>query len=205
MDDERNLEQDRAAWDAEAPTFDEAADHGLRDAAVRQAWADLLRSLLTPVASDALDIGCGTGSLSLLLAAQGWRVTGVDLSPAMLAQAEEKAAAAGYSIPFRVMDAAFPDLPPQSTNVIVCRHLLWMLPEPTQVLERWLRLLRPGGRLVLIEGFWHTGAGLPLQTLLALLPDGLTDVSAHSLSANTALWGGDVSDERYAVTADQPL
>jgi ubiquinone/menaquinone biosynthesis C-methylase UbiE len=204
MTDERNLEPDRAAWDAEAGTFDEAADHGLRDATVRQAWADVLCALLPPVAADALDIGCGTGSLSLLLAEQGWRVTGVDFSPAMIKQAEAKAAAAGHRITFSVMDAAFPDLPPQSYDAIICRHLLWMLPEPTQVLERWLRLLRPGGRLILIEGFWHTGVGLPMQTLLALLPDGLTDVSTHSLSTNTALWGGEVSDERYAVTADLP-
>ena len=56
----------RAFWNSEATTFDDAADHGLRDPALRARWGELLRRLLPP-GGRVLDIGCGTGSLSLLL------------------------------------------------------------------------------------------------------------------------------------------
>ena len=57
-----------------------------------------------------LDIGCGTGGHSLLLAERGYDVVGVDLSPAMLERAREKAAAAGRSIEFVEGDARSFDL-----------------------------------------------------------------------------------------------
>jgi cyclopropane fatty-acyl-phospholipid synthase-like methyltransferase len=55
-----------------------------------------------------LDVGCGTGSLSLLLAKQGHQVTGVDLSPGMVADAERKLAVAGYQVPVLLVDATAP-------------------------------------------------------------------------------------------------
>ena len=79
----------RALWDHEAEAFDEAADHGLRDPAVRQAWADLLLPLVGPNRGRRVaDLGCGTGSLSTLLAVEGAHlVHGVDFSPEMVRRA----------------------------------------------------------------------------------------------------------------------
>ena len=151
-----------------------------------------------------LDIGCGTGSVSVVMAALGHEVTGIDLSPAMIAQAGAKAAEGGYQIPFEVMDASNPQIAPQHFDVIVCRHLLWTLPELAQVLRRWVDLLRPGGRLVLIEGYWHTGAGLHSNEILEALPASLVSVSVHDLSGQPELWGGAITDERYTVIADLP-
>lgn len=81
-----------ADWDALAASFDDEPDHGLRDAEVRRAWAARLASWLPAPPGDVLDLGCGTGSLSLLAAEQGHRVTGVDLSPAMVELARTKLA-----------------------------------------------------------------------------------------------------------------
>ena len=49
-------------------------------------------------------------------------------------------------------------------------HLLWALREPAQVLQRWVNLLVPGGRLILIEGYWHTGGGLHAEEVTEALP-----------------------------------
>jgi ubiquinone/menaquinone biosynthesis C-methylase UbiE len=130
-------------------------------------------------------------------------VVGVDLSPAMIELAKEKAQKEQQAIQFHVMDAAFPDFPSQKFDAILCRHLLWTLPEPAKVLQRWIKLLKPKGRLVLIEGFWHTGAGLKSKALLELLPDSMSQVKLQDLSEQQALWGKVVDDERYLITAQR--
>ena len=200
-DDTSRLQTARDEWDRAAPTFDEEADHGLRDPVVRAAWTERLHSWLPSGPLVILDIGCGTGSLSLVLAEQGHAVQGIDLSPAMIALAREKAATLSLTIPFEVMDAAFPRFAPQSFDVLLCRHLLWALPKPAAVLARWAELLKPDGQLILAEGFWHTGAGMHAAEISALLPPAFKDIRVENLSANRNLWGKAVTDERYAILA----
>ncbi len=203
MDNVQRLAAARHYWDDEAATFDHEPDHGLRDPVVHRAWTNLLVNWLPPVRAEILDIGCGTGSLSVLLAGLGHAVTGIDLSPTMVAHAELKALAAGHRIAFTVMDASDPQLSTQRFDGILCRHLLWTLPEPALVLRRWMDMLAPGGRLLLIEGYWKTG-GLHAHAVTQALPALLTNVLVQNLSDQSALWGGAVMDERYAVIADLP-
>ena len=191
----------RRYWDSAAASFDNEPDHGLHDPVVRAAWTQLLQTWLPTPPAQILDVGSGTGSLSVVMAGLGYAVTGIDLSSAMLALAEAKAAAAGHTIPFYVMDAAAPPLPPHSFDAIVCRHLLWALPKPAEVLRRWAALLTPGGRLLLIEGFWETGGGLHADEVAAALPASFTAVSIQNLSSQPDYWGRPVADERYALIA----
>ncbi|MFR0353610.1 class I SAM-dependent methyltransferase [Streptomyces sediminimaris] len=189
-------------WDALAASFDDEPDHGLRDARVRRAWAGRLASWLPPRASDVLDLGCGTGSLSLLAAEQGHRVTGVDASPAMVDRARAKLA--GRDAVFLVGDAAAPPVGEQRFDVVLVRHVLWALPDPGRALRHWRGLLRPGGRLVLVEGVWGTvdPAGIPADVLTGLLaPLVVGEVRLERLSQDAVLWGKEVTDERYAVVA----
>ncbi|MGW7207683.1 class I SAM-dependent methyltransferase [Streptomyces sp. NPDC054837] len=188
-------------WDAEAASFDDEPDHGLRDPEVRAAWADRLRSWLPGRACDILDLGCGTGSLSLLAAEQGHRVTGVDSSPAMVDLARAKLA--GRDAAFLVGDAATPPVGEQRFDVVLVRHVLWALPDPGRALRHWRELLRPGGRLVLIEGVWGavSPAGIPAERLTALLESVAAHVRVERLSGDPLLWGRAVADERYAVVA----
>lgn len=188
-------------WDTAAPQFDNEADHGLRDPVVRAAWQELLLAWLPPNPVRVLDIGCGTGSLSVLAAEAGHTVTGVDFSPAMIALAREKASVQGLSIDFHVADAKNLVFPGQAFDVILCRHLLWALSDPAAVLQRWQSLLSPEGQMILIEGFWSTGAGLPASSLTAMIPTAFTSITVHDLSPSSALWGKTVSDERYAILA----
>ncbi|MFD3837852.1 class I SAM-dependent methyltransferase [Streptomyces sp. NPDC058642] len=188
-------------WDAEAASFDDEPDHGLRDPDVRAAWADRLRSWLPGRACDILDLGCGTGSLSLLAAEQGHRVTGVDSSPAMVDLARAKLA--GRDAAFLVGDAATPPVGEQRFDVVLVRHVLWALPDPGRALRHWRELLRPGGRLVLIEGVWGavSPVGIPAERLTALLESVTAHVRVEPLSGDPLLWGRAVADERYAVVA----
>ncbi|WP_093911087.1 bifunctional 2-polyprenyl-6-hydroxyphenol methylase/3-demethylubiquinol 3-O-methyltransferase UbiG [Streptomyces sp. cf386] len=188
-------------WDAAAASFDDEPDHGLRDPEVSQAWASRLRSWLPERASDLLDLGCGTGSLSLLAAEQGHRVTGVDRSPAMVDLARAKLA--GRDAAFLVGDAAVPPVGEERFDVVLVRHVLWTLPDPARVLRHWAGLLRPGGRLVLVEGVWGTisPVGIPADRLTGLLAPLVGHVRVEQLSDDDRLWGKAVHDERYALVA----
>jgi 2-polyprenyl-3-methyl-5-hydroxy-6-metoxy-1,4-benzoquinol methylase len=203
LNDEKRAQDSRQYWDTIAPAFDNEPDHGLRDPILRENWTNFLRGVLPCTKATILDIGCGTGSLSVVLAELGHQVTGIDLSPAMISLARTKAATFGFQVTFHVMDAASPQLPPEQFDTIVCRHLLWTLPEPKAVLQRWAELLKPKGRFILIEGYWESGVGLRANQILEILPASFTDFSVQNLSENSNFWGKDVSDERYAIIADR--
>ncbi|MFD7289456.1 methyltransferase domain-containing protein [Streptomyces sp. NPDC059863] len=185
-------------WDSLADSFDQEPDHGLLDPAVRAAWAARLGGWLPGAPSRVLDLGCGTGSLALLAAEQGHQVTAVDLSPRMLGLA--KAKLAGTDAEVLVGDAGRPPVGERTFDVVLVRHVLWALPDPEETLRHWTSLLRPGGRLVLIEGVW-SGAGLPAARLTAALAPLTERVHHERLSADPALWGRPVDDERYALIA----
>ncbi len=189
---------DVETWDAEAETFDREPDHGLADPACRAAWRDLLVGVLPTPPSRVADLGCGTGTLSLLLADEGHSVTGVDFSPEMVRRARHKA---GHAVGFVVGDAAAPPLTPASYDVVLCRHVLWALPEPAAALARWFALLAPGGRLVLVEGRWHTASGLTSTQTLDLLRRAGRDSRLRPMP-EPVFWGGEIDDERYLVVTD---
>jgi ubiquinone/menaquinone biosynthesis C-methylase UbiE len=187
-------------WDEHAATYDEEPDHGLRDPAVRAAWASLLRLHLPAPPADVLDLGCGTGSLAVLLAEAGHHVQGLDLSAPMVAAAEAKARAAGVDAAFRQGDAAAPPYRAGSADVVLSRHVLWALPDPDEALRRWVGLLRPGGRLVLVEGRWSTGAGLTPDETRALVRRHRREAAVERLD-DPVLWGRAIDDERYLLVS----
>ena len=139
---EKRLRDLQQYWDEAAATFDHEPDHGLRDPLILEAWTTLLKTWLPSTSAAILDVGCGTGSLSVILARLGHKVTGIDLSPAMLALAKAKAAAQELQIEFEVMDAAFPQFPQQQFDMLICRHLLWALPEPKLILEKMAQITK---------------------------------------------------------------
>ncbi|MDJ1137039.1 class I SAM-dependent methyltransferase [Streptomyces iconiensis] len=205
-------------WDVAAAAFDEEPDHGLRTERTRAAWDALLRTWAPAAPSDILDAGCGTGSLSALLAAAGHRVTGVDLSPRMVDRARAKLAAAGLAGRFLVGDAGAPPTGEERFDMLLCRHVLWTLPDPEAALREWTARLRPGGTLLLVEGRWREagqagapyapgagalpwGGGVGAAELAACLEPLVASLRIETLSDNADLWGGPVEDERYVVAA----
>jgi ubiquinone/menaquinone biosynthesis C-methylase UbiE len=148
-----------AHWGRRASNFDEDFGHSIRTAAERAAW-DRIIALVLPGrdALDALDAGCGTGFLSVELALRGHRVTGVDFAPEMIALARRKAAERALSIRFEEADAEQLPFAPATFDLVISRHLLWTLPHPEAAIDEWIRVLRPGGRLAIVDGQFDVGA-----------------------------------------------
>jgi ubiquinone/menaquinone biosynthesis C-methylase UbiE len=203
MADEKKIEESPEFWDNFASVFDNKPDHHLRDPITLQAWTNKLERWLPNPRASVLDIGCGTGSLSVVIAGLGHDVIGVDFSPEMIARATAKAITASKQIEFHVMDAAHPTFSTRKFDVILCKNLFWALPEPNRVLERWTNLLTPNGRLVMIEGVFHSGKGLPSKNILEALPSSFTNVWVENLSDQPELWGGPVTDVHYVILASR--
>lgn len=92
-----------------------------------------------------LDVGCGTGNFCLKLAKAGCRVTGVDVSAAMLAIARDKAARAGADITFREMDAGRLSFPDGAFDGAISMAAFEFIKEPVQALHEMLRVVKRGG------------------------------------------------------------
>ena len=145
-------QQVAAHWDRRAAHFDEDFGHSIRTAAERAAW-DRILDLILPAAAtlEALDIGCGTGFLSLELALRGHLVTGIDFASSMIAQARKKAAERHAVIRYEEADAEQLPFAAASFDIAVSRHLLWTLPHPERAMDEWIRVLRPSGRLIIVD------------------------------------------------------
>ena len=134
-------------WTARARDFGTVRKNELNDA-ISGRWLEEFRAELPAGPLDILDVGTGTGYFAILLSREGHRVTGVDLTPAMIREARETAAQYGVSPVFALMDAQALAFPDGSFDAVVTRNLTWTLPSPETAYAEWFRVLRPGGVLL---------------------------------------------------------
>ncbi|HZC71715.1 MAG TPA: class I SAM-dependent methyltransferase [Jatrophihabitans sp.] len=98
-------------------------------------------------AGDALDAACGTGRIARLLADRGHRVLGVDSSPEMLARARTRVPEGS----FQLGDLTALPAPSGETDLVVCALALTHVPDLAPALAEFVRVLRPGGHVVLSD------------------------------------------------------
>jgi len=194
-------QQVAAHWDRRAAHFDEDFGHSIKTAAERAAW-DRILDLVVPAgrALDALDVGCGTGFLSLELAGRGHRVVGVDLAPTMLELAGRKAKAQALAVRFETADAENLPYPAGSFDLVISRHVLWTLPHPQAAIDDWLRVLRPGGRLAIIDGAQYNDASAPPQR-----ENARTSTEYAAVGDQLPFYGGRPRDEIEALLRTKGL
>jgi ubiquinone/menaquinone biosynthesis C-methylase UbiE len=117
-------------------------------------WVKAVAELLPVTPSSVLDLATGTGFVAMIAAQLGHRVTAIDLSEPMLQVGRAEAARRGLKVTFLHDDAVAPNFREKSFEAVVSRHLIWTLRDPDRALRNWRKLLRPGGRVVAIDGFW---------------------------------------------------
>jgi ubiquinone/menaquinone biosynthesis C-methylase UbiE len=141
----------RDYWDRDSDTYDETRSHAISDPLEAAAWRQALAEALPGPGSTVLDVGAGTGALSLLAADLGYEVTALDLSPGMLGRAELKAKERGLDERMRFVVGSGTEPPEGPFDAVMERHVLWTLPDPVGALARWREV---SSRLVLFEGVW---------------------------------------------------
>ncbi|WP_303962410.1 class I SAM-dependent methyltransferase [Succinatimonas hippei] len=103
-------------------------------------------------APTALDLGCGPGFFSILLAQNGFKVTGIDLSDGMLQQAKELCQKRKLNVNLLKADVQNPPFAPESFDLIVSRNVFWDLPDLTVAYKNALKLLKKSGLLIIFDG-----------------------------------------------------
>ncbi len=146
----------RDYWDTAAATYDQVPGHNPQTALEWAAWRGVLSRLLPPAPALVLDVGAGTGALSVAAAQLGYTVTAVDLAPAMLHRLRANAAAKDLQV--TTVTGRADELPAGSWDTVMSRHLLWTLPDPLGTLRCW-RAAAPDAGLLLVESMWGGAEG----------------------------------------------
>ena len=146
MDDSLSAETIRRAM---APTRDEIA--ALPLSANAKIVPLLLGSLQERARGAVLDVGCGNGKFTRLIAALFRETGGIDVKAKKITEAREAAAAAGIAIDFRVADAEAMPYPDASFDVVAFSNSLHHIPHPDAGLAEAARVLKPSGLLYMME------------------------------------------------------
>jgi 2-polyprenyl-3-methyl-5-hydroxy-6-metoxy-1,4-benzoquinol methylase len=137
----------RATWDERAPDWDLAAESHALSADRTADIARLAVSLDLHHGSTLLDAGCGGGQFSIAFAHLGCRVTGIDISSAMIDRARMHARDRGVDIDFRVGDIATLADPANTFDAVHARVVLQFVRDPNTALRHLRRVLKPVGRM----------------------------------------------------------
>jgi ubiquinone/menaquinone biosynthesis C-methylase UbiE len=131
-----------------APFYDTIAGVVGFDAARRQS----IENLRLAAGDRALIVGAGTG-LDLEYLPADVNITAVDVTPAMLARLERRAAGLEKMLTVRTMDARQLDFPDASFDAVIMHLILAVMPDPGRGLREAVRVLAPGGRIAVFDKF----------------------------------------------------
>ena len=152
----QTLEQIRQYWNSRAEGYTLSNREELEDEHRIFLWEQQIRRALNGrVCRHVLDVGCGPGFFSVLLARLGYEVTAVDYTENMLAEARKNATHYGVDIDFRRMDAQKLDFEDGIFDLVISRNVLWNLEQPEQAYREWLRVLKPNGTLMNFDGNFY--------------------------------------------------
>lgn len=144
-------------WQNRAKTYDdgvmEEINHGHKGD-----WANLFSSYLARdlTGKKVLDLGCGPGLFSLIMAENGARVTAFDKSSKMLEMARKNLEAFKDKVDFVEGDCEEDIFEEGSFDYILSRNLSWMLSFPSITYKLWKSYLKKDGKLIIVDAAWYS-------------------------------------------------
>lgn len=157
----KETERVRRLWDRAAPKYDRMIAFS-----EKVLFSGGRRWVCSRAAGDVLEVAIGTGR-NFEHYPEAVRLTGIDLSGAMLAIARQRAREVGRDADLRVGDAQALAFPDERFDTVVCTLSLCSIPDDRQAVAEMKRVLRGGGRLLLLE---HVRSPhIPVRAVLYLL------------------------------------
>jgi ubiquinone/menaquinone biosynthesis C-methylase UbiE len=125
-------------------------DHWLRHYEKIMGLGDVRKRLLSHAHGRTLELGVGTG-VNLAHYPPNVQLTGIDLTPEMLAASRQRAQELGLDVEFLIGDAQSLDLPDNHFDTVVTTLLMSTIPNDRQAATEIRRVLKPGGKLLLLD------------------------------------------------------
>lgn len=148
------LEEIENYWNLRSNGFSSSVREELADRG-EMISKELCQNLDLERGSRVLDLGCGPGLFSILMARMGMDVIGVDYSQGMVDTARENAAAEELEIEFMKMDAQELGFDDGVFDAVVSRNMFWALPEPERCYSEVSRVLKHGGKVLVMDGNFY--------------------------------------------------
>jgi SAM-dependent methyltransferase len=170
-------------------------EYGLMAARLESAATAAVNLARVARGEQVLDVACGTGNAALLARALGAHVTGLDLEPALLAQARARADAAELEVAWVQGDAADLPFPDGMFSVVISVFGVMYVPEQERAARELARVCAPAARVVLAA--WVPGSFMPAMggVLAPYLPP------PPSGSAPPSAWGDETAQGRLLTNA----
>jgi SAM-dependent methyltransferase len=152
-------------WDERAESYSNGVRGELGDAR-SDAWRSSLERVTCGYLVDTstngrkprvLDLGCGPGFFSVLFSEMGCEIDAMDASGEMLGRARTNVQVAGFqdSVAFHQGDVTELPFPDNTFDIVASRNLMWLMRDPEAAYAEWMRVLRPGGKLVVYDANWY--------------------------------------------------
>ena len=156
----------RSYWDRRSQTYGKNIYKSQKEA--QHFWKTILKNeIRTDKNLNILDVGTGTGFLALLFAEMGHNVTGIDISKCMLEKSRYNANKLKLTVDFMHGDAENMPFGDETFDIVISRYLLWTMPNPKIAVYEWNRVVKTGGKIMLIDGKWHdTGINMRLRRFI---------------------------------------
>lgn len=151
------LHEIESYWENRAEGYSKVNQEELQGVQKKQ-WLDEFRRYLPKDHKGEikiLDIGTGPGFFSIILTEEGYSMTAVDYTPAMLEEAKENAGELADKIHFMQMDAQNLQFEDETFDFIVSRNVTWNLENPEKAYHEWYRVLKKGGTMLNFDANWY--------------------------------------------------
>jgi ubiquinone/menaquinone biosynthesis C-methylase UbiE len=176
-----------------------AGDYGKFATYMEPGAQEILKGWHIPQGRSLLDVACGTGQISILASRAGINVTGVDVASNSIAVARGRARREGLDAKFDEGDAECLQYPDGSFDVVATLVGAMFAPQPEKVAQEFIRVCRPGGRMLMVNWTPKGFVGQMFKTLVKYVPP-------PSGAPSPLLWGNEeVVKERFGYSVSHMI
>lgn len=144
-------------WTEDSGDYNDITQKQLSNRKVVNYWTKELKKLLGQRPLRILEVGCGPGFMSILMARLGHEVKAIDGASGMVKKAEENFKRQNVQVEICQEDAVtLPLEKKESYDVILSRDVVWTLYDPEKAFRRWKEVLKPDGRIIYFDGDYRT-------------------------------------------------